>query len=411
MRKLYKALLPVLIVAAGVLVALTLIRTRPQAARAPTPSLPTLVEVISVSSTTEFASVEAMGTVVAAQQVTLFPEVAGKVVRQSRHLSPGGRFKAGELLLQLDPRDYSLAAEQQESNVERAAFELEVERSRQRVAEREWQSLGEASGSEPDTLGRDVALRTPHLKNATAALAAAKSGLERAALNVERTRITAPFNGFIQEESVDVGQIVTPQTKLGVLIGSDEFWIQVSVPMDRLGLLAIPGVNAERGSEVRVIQETGSSPVERSGQVVRLMGDLDPAGRMARVLVSVVDPLGLSATAPADRLPLLLGAYVRAEIQGTQLEDVLVIPRAALQEQDRVYVMDARDQLTIKTVSVAYRRPSTVLVQSGLAPGDRVIVSRVPIVQEGMLLRAQDAAPGAAVPEVEAKGQPAGETR
>jgi hypothetical protein len=128
-------------------------------------------------------------------------------------------------------------------------------------------------------------------------------------------------------------------------------------------------------------------------------------------LVCVADPLGLSSTAPADRLPLLLGAYVRAEIQGTQLEDVWVIPRTALQEQDRVYVMDARDQLAIKTVSVAYRRPSTVFVQSGLAPGDRVIVSRLPIVQEGMLLRAQDAPPSAVEQGNAAKSRLEGETR
>jgi RND family efflux transporter MFP subunit len=387
----------VLIVGAALLVAFTLIRTRPQPARAPSSPAPALVEVMAVERTTEFATVEAMGTVVAAKQVTLFPEVAGRVIHQSPRLAPGGRFKAGERLLELDARDYALAVEQEQSNVQRAEFELEVERSRQRVAQREWQSLGEESSSEPDTLGRDVALRTPHLKNAVAALSAAKSGLERARLNVERTRITAPFNGFVQEESVDVGQIVTPQTKLAVLIGSDEFWVQVSVPMDRLALLAIPGVNATGGSEVRVIQETGRRPIERSGRVVRLMGDLDPAGRMARVLVSVDDPLGLSPAAPADGLPLLIGAYVRTEIRGAQLEDVLVLPRTALHEPDRVYVMDDRDRLAIKTVSVAYRRPTTVYVQAGLAESDRVIISRLPIVQEGMLLRAQDPAPGGSV--------------
>jgi hypothetical protein len=133
---------------------------------------------------------------------------------------------------------------------------------------------------------------------------------------------------------------------------------------------------------------------------------------MARVLVSVDDPLGLSAAAPAAGLPLLIGAYVRTEIRGAQLEDVLVIPRTALHEQDRVYVMDEQDRLAIKTVSVAYRRPTTVYVQAGLAATDRVIVSRLPIVQEGMLLRAQDAPPSTAIEkDATAKARATGETR
>lgn len=390
MRKFFKLLLPLLIVAAGAFIALTLVRTRPQAARVAPVAVPALVEVLEVRPTTERAVVDGMGTVLAAQQVSIFPEVAGRVVYQNPKLVPGGRFEAGELLIRLDPRDYELAVAQQVSNVERADFELKVEKSRTIVAEREWSSLGEEPPAGADTIGREVALRGPHLRNAVAALDAAKSGLERARLNVERTRIRAPFNGFVQEESIDIGQIVTPQTKLGTLVGTDELWVQVSVPLDRLAWVAIPGVNADQGSTVRIVQETDGISLTRTGGIVRLMGDVDPMGRMARLLVAVKDPLGLSLPLAERGLPLLVGAYVRVEIDGSELERVFVIPRAALHERDRVFVADASSKLAIKTVDVVYRREANVVVRSGLQAGDRVITSRLPVVQEGMTLRVRE---------------------
>ncbi|MEZ4369144.1 MAG: HlyD family efflux transporter periplasmic adaptor subunit, partial [Kofleriaceae bacterium] len=217
---------------------------------------------------------------------------------------------------------------------------------------------------------------------------AAESGLERAQLAVGKTSLSLPWNALVQQRAVDVGQLVTPGTPLATLVGTDEFWVQVSVPVDRLRWIDIPGVGgATVGSTATVRQLTAGAPIVRTGRVVRLMGDLDPAGRMARLLVTVEDPLGLAAASgSAEALPLLIGAYVEVEIVGDELADVIEVPRVALHDGDTVYV-DAGGSLAVRTVEVAWRRRDSVLVSSGLAAGERVVVSPLSGATPGMVLR------------------------
>ncbi|MEE8410736.1 MAG: efflux RND transporter periplasmic adaptor subunit [Myxococcota bacterium] len=366
--------------------------TRPDPKRTHREDRGTLVEVMTVSSGSHRLTVRAQGTVVAARLVELRPEISGRIVWQSRELAAGGKFKAGQSLLRIDPRDYELALEQQRASVDRAQLDLEVERGRKVVAEREWALLGDGSKSGDD--GRALALREPQLRTARVGLKAAKSGLKQAEITLERTIVRAPFNAFVQEELADLGQLVTPASRLGSLIGTDQFWVQVSIPVERLPWVDLPGADGKGGSTVRVIQKAGALSIERSGRVIRLLGDLDPIGRMARLVVAVDDPLGLASNETKDgdgapQLPLLLGAYVRVEIDGEVLHDAIEIPRLVLRQGDRVYVMDDGDTLSIRNVVVAWRRSDTVLIRGGLRPGERVIVSRVPTPLPGMALRAE----------------------
>jgi len=386
MRRLVMLVAIVAVLAAAVYGARWLHKTRPRAKRVVVERKPTLVEVIAVTRGRERVVVVAMGTVIPEKTVVLQPQVTGRIIEQSPALMPGGLLKAGEIIARIDPTDYHLAIEQQKGNVARALFELKVEEGRNVIARREWKLL------EPDIpntdAGRQLALREPHLTNARAALAAARSSLDLAKLNLERTAILAPFNALVTEESIDVGQLVTPQTRLATLVGTDAFRVQAALPVSKLDAIAIPGVNGSKGSKAKVAHEASHGCVtSREGQVVRLLGDLDPAGRMARVLIRFDDPLGVK---PGPRLPLLLGAYVRVEIEGKPLNDVYVLPRSALREGNTVWVMDADDRLAIRKVEIAWRQPDTVLIGSGLQPGARVIVSRIPVPIPGMKLRVED---------------------
>jgi len=389
MRKVLRVILPVLVIAAGVAVAVRLIRTRPRAARTPPRAVATLVEVITCSEGSEQVVIEAMGTVVPAKAVVVQPQVTGRIIEQNPKLVPGGRFNKDEVIARIDPRDYELAVEQQKAAVQRATFELKVEEGRRVVAKREWNLL-ESDLAESEA-GRALALREPQLETAKAALAAARSGLEQAALSLERTTIRAPFNALVQEESIDLGQLVAPQTRLATLVGTDEYWVQVSIPMDRLQWVAIPGVNADEGAAATVLHAVGPEMVvERTGRVVRLLGDLDPVGRMARVLVAVGDPLGLGADSDDGAIPLLIGAYVRVLIEGPVLEDVVVVPRRAIREGDRIWVMNAEDKLEIREANIVWRRENDVLLRDSVDGGVRVIVSRIAAPVPGLPLRVEN---------------------
>jgi len=364
-----------------------------EAERAPDKEKRVLVEVIEATPSNQRVHVQAMGTVIPAVQIELQPQVSGLVIAQHPQLLPGAHVAADEVLVEIDPRDYQYIVEQRKADVERAAFELKVEQGRQTVAKEEWELLGsEVPVSET---GRELALRKPHIENAQAALRAAKSALEKAELDLRRTKIEAPFNALVLEESVDIGQTVSPQSKLVTLVGTDAFHVQVSVPVEKLPWVRVPGVNATEGSVARIVQETGNGrQIELPGRVVKLQGDITPAGRMARVLAQIDDPLrlaGANSTAPEDHgLPLLLGAYVRVAIEGPELAGVFELPREAIREGNRLWIMDSNDQLDIRPIEIVWTREHTVLVKDSLRAGDRIVTSRIGTPLPGLKLRTED---------------------
>ncbi len=374
---------------AGAAIFAALFITRPQPKKEEPKDLGALVEVIEVNATSQAIEVPANGQVVPSQQIALSAEVAGRVVWLAETIVPGGQLRAGSKVARIDARDYSLALEQQIAQVDRANTELEVERNRKAIAEREWELLG---GDKP---ANSVALRDPQMRTAQAALKAAKSGLQRARLSVGKTIIKAPFNAIVRQKSVDIGQLVGPQSPLVTLVGTDTFWVQVSIPMDRLKWIQIPGVaGATEGSPATVTQAIGDDMVARQGKVVRLLGDLDPIGRMARLLVEVPDPLGLQDQgqgSDSPGLPLLIGSYVTVNIRGQEAPDIVELSRAALRGGDQVYVMSSESTLEVRDVEVLWRKPETVLLGSGVKRGDKVIISPLAEATPGRKLRVQSA--------------------
>jgi len=366
--------IPLLVVAGGIAVFTVLKMTKPEAKKTPEDNRGLLVEAIEVEAKTHDVDVLAQGRVLPARTVVLSSEVPGRVVWQHEELAPGGHIAKGATVVRVDARDYKLALQQQEAAVDRAELELEIERSRKKVAEREWELLGGQKQEDPSD---NLALREPQLRTAKVAVEAAKSGMDRARLAVGKTAVKAPFNAMIQSEQTELGQLVGPQTPLATLVGTDHFWVQVAIPIDNLANIRVPGVNAEdgAGSDAHVWQEVGGQTVERTGRIVRLLGDLDPTGGMARVLVEIDDPLGLQRA--EQGLPMLLGAFVNVRISAGQIQHAIEVPRTALRGGDRVYVIAEDSTMAVKEVTIIWRTEQSVLVSSGIQPGDRVITSRV----------------------------------
>jgi RND family efflux transporter MFP subunit len=351
------------------------------------------VEVTEILHTTEEVVVRAQGTVTAAQQVQLRPEVVGRIVGLSDSLVPGGRFTAGETIATIDERDYRVQLASQQEAVARARLALRQERARQAVAEEEWELL---EGSIPaDESNRDLALRIPQIEQAEAAIAAAEGALAKAELDLERCTITAPFNAVVIREQVDLGQLVNPQTEVATIVGTDAYWVQVSLPVEHLEWIEIPGRGGRRGSRATVIHSAGSVEISRQGRVERLLGDVEPAGRMARLLIVIDDPLNLGGRHPESGLPLLLGSYVTVEIHGRTIEDAIVIPRRALREvhvegangaREGLWIMNGDDRLAIREAEVVWRTEDTVMVSNGFADGERLITSTIATPIKGMRL-------------------------
>ncbi len=400
--RLFRFGLPLLILIAGMLGARALIASRPPVPRVDREAAPTLVEVITVHTQDEQAVLQAYGTVRAHRELTLFPRVEGYVIDQHDDLIDGGLVRAGEVLLKIDPQDYRLAVDTERGNLARAEFELRVEQGNQVVAHQEWDLL--EPSIETSELGRVLALRQPHLKEKRAAVSAAKSRLAQAELDLTRTVVSAPCNALVLKETVEIGQLVNARSAVATLVCTDAFRVEVSVPLNELGWVEfpdtvqsqssehIPDVTA-KGSAVRILRDLGSGEsVQWTGWVERLLGDVTENGRMARVLVLVPDPLGLEPS-ESLRSSLLLGEYVRVEILGPTLPQAIVLPRSSLREEERVWVYNAQGELEIRQVEVALRRRDSVLIQAGLADGDRIVTSSLPAALPGMRLQAVEAEP------------------
>jgi RND family efflux transporter MFP subunit len=380
-RPIVRIILSLLILAGGVGVASYLKNSAPRTQKRPPVKLSPTVQVLTVKLSDYQIVVTAMGTVIPAREVQLKSRVSGEVVEINSEFTEGGFFKKHTKVLQIDPLDYELALARKRSAVIGAEYALKLELGHQAVAKREWELLNEGKSAQDSE--KELALRQPHLSKVKADLAAAEAELKTAMLDLERTQIRASFNAMVRSKSVDIGSQVTPQEPLAELVGTDNYRIQVSMPLDRLEWIQTPSQTGDPGSKVRIIYGQGH---ERSGQVVRLLGDLATEGRMARILVEVADPLGLNASTK-DRTPLLIGEYVRVEIQGRKLDGVFEIPRTALRDHSSVWLVGKNQTLEIRKVRAIWRDPEIVLLKDALKPGEHLIISDLAAPVTGMMLR------------------------
>ena len=388
-------ILSMLLICAGVGTAVVLYLTKPKTRKSPPARPAPLVETAELRHTSEPVTIEAYGTVVAAKQLTLQAQVEGRIVYQDPRLVLGGLIAAGRKLLQIDPEDYSLAIKQRQAEVEEARFDVEMEEGRRVIAQREWKLLEKQITT--SQAGRRLALRQPHEKRATARLQAAESRLAQARLDEKRATLICPFNALVQAESVERTQLVDKQAKLATLVGTDEFWVQVSVPLGKLSRISFPRGD-KGGSAAKIVLDTANGlPVVRQGRVLRLRGDLDPSGRMVRVLVAIDNPLDLppwptdaaTSSAPMNMGPrcILLGCYVKVEIDAGRADGVYVVPRAALREGDRLWLVDGEGKLVFRDAAVLWRRPDEVLLRCEVRAGERLVLSRLGAPLPGMTVR------------------------
>ena len=369
--------------AAGGALALHYLETAPEAKKQPPARRAALVEVASVQFSAHRVTVEAMGTVIPARVVELHPRVSGEVVWVSGQLAPGGILRQGEPLLRLDTTDYELALQRLRTNLARAEADLAVERGNQTIARREFELLGEVVGEGDQAL----LLRKPQLAAAQAVIDGVRAEIARAEVELERTTLLVPFNALVRARGVDVGARVTPSTVLATLVGTDTYWVEAAVPVQRLKWLDIPRSAAEQGPAARVFDAAAwGDNRSRMGRVVRLAAELQEAGRMARLLVAVEDPLGLR-NSKGDALRMLLGSFVRVAIDGQRLARVVALDRPLLRPDDTVWVRDREGTLDIRPVEVVFRHRDRVMIAGGLAEGEQLVVSDLPAPVQGMPLR------------------------
>jgi RND family efflux transporter MFP subunit len=349
-----------------------------------------IVQTVDLSLRSEQVSIEAFGTVIPAKQVALRTEVEGRIIRKNTDLIPGGIIGKGELVAQIDPLDYQLLVNEREAEVAEARYSLELEEGQQIIAKEEWHLLEEEVVAMQAS--KSLALREPHLRFVRAKLQAAESRLAAAKLSVKRTTINAPFNGLVLDNYIEQGQLISSQTELATLAETDQFWVQVTIPVSRLSRIRFPDNGGQQGAAARITFENEDGTIiSRPGTVFKLLGELDSQSRMAKILVAINDPLNLNennnqASNP-DNGKILLGSYVKVKIEAGTLDNIFIVPRQAVHEGDIIWLLNGENILVTRPVNIVWRRQDEMLIRADLDDSEKLIISRLQSPLPGMALR------------------------
>ncbi len=336
-------------------------------------------------------AVSTQGTVTPRMEIDLIAEVGGRVVGMSPALDAGGFFDRDDVLIRLDDRDYRAVVASAEAAVQRSRSEAKLRGDALERVERLFRQ-GVASDSV-----RDEARSAKIV--ATAELRSAESSLTQARLDLERTRLRAPFDGRVRERHVGDGQFVGPGSLLARIYAVDFAEVRLPLSESELAYLDLPMAYSAAPGEpapplVALSTEVAGREWRWTGHILRTEGALDPGTRMLIAVARVEDPYGRSRDEDGPFMPLAVGMFVSAEIEGRRLEEVVSIPASAWKPDRGVWIVDESDQLQLRSVRVLRREPGRVLISEGLARGDRVVISAIDGPIEGTDVRVRSASRG-----------------
>ncbi|WP_144392075.1 efflux RND transporter periplasmic adaptor subunit [Pleionea sediminis] len=268
--------------------------------------------------------IDSYGTAESLTRTQLVADVSGRVINVSPKIRAGSSFKEGDVLVEIDDRDFRIEVDIAASSVADAEVKYLQELAQAELAEKEWNIRPQGKAA------KSLALREPQVAAAKAALDAAKARLAKASLNLERTKVRAPFDGKVLRQSVDIGQVISPSQSIAEIYSTDAIEVRLPVKIADLDHLVVPDAGEEMSDGPRVIfeGELGSRTYQWEGEVVRSEGAFDSATRMLYVVARIDEPFQDTQKRPAVRI----GQFLRASIEGRNLSNVFVIPRRAVSQ-------------------------------------------------------------------------------
>lgn len=205
--------------------------------------------------------------------------------------------------------------------------------------------------------------------------------------------MTAPYDGRVRSERVDAGQFINRGESIATLYSVDFAEVRLPVRDEDMAFLPLSlartGATSSRKSGVVLRARFAGAEHAWEAQIVRTEGELDPDTRMVNLIAQVprpYEPVG-------DLPPLTVGLFVEAEIHGETLEDVLVLPRSALQRDDRVYVIEPDNRLSFRDVEILRTTGDVHYLRGPVEAGETICLSALDNATEGQRVRPLDSEP------------------
>jgi len=337
---------------------------KPEPPKQENENLDLLVDTLTLEQSTENFKINSQGTVRPRTQTVLSAEVSGSIVSISPNFIAGGAFEKGEVLMQIDPTNYTAAIDKAEALVAQRQIEFD--------GAKKLQSQGYRAESE--------------FASAGAALASAKADLAIAQRNLERSNIRLPYAGMVLSKDADIGQFVNPGTQLGVTFATDIAEVRLPLTDQDLAFIDLPGPassDTRDGTKVTLTAMQKGSHAQWDAKLVRSEGVVDERSRVTYAVAQFDDPYQLHG----DGVALPIGTFVAAEITGSDAFNVIRIPRTALRRADQVLVVDDENKIEIRTVAVIRSDERFAYVGSGVVPGERITTTAIEAPTNGLSVR------------------------
>jgi RND family efflux transporter MFP subunit len=377
-KKILYVMLPLLIIVGAIVASGVMVMAKPEPEKKPVTEIARNIRVVTANEGRVSLYVKTQGTVEAKQSINLSPQVSGQVVYVADKFVAGGMFKKGEVILRIDPRDYQYAVTSTEARVMESRQLLIREQAEADIAKTEWEELGHGAAS-------DLTLRKPQLADAQAKVNAAEANLKVAQLNLERTEIRAPFNGLLTTKNVDLGQFISVGTNVGKFFSTDV--LEVRLPMSNKDLAQFDIAGLRNGTVHLDVTLTGRFADQESkwkAEIVRSEGLVDTKTRIMYVVAQLRGDQLLSVD---RKLPISIGQFVAAEVEGHVYDTVFQLPRAVLRQGNQVLVVDKDNKLRTRKVNVVESNRDYVVISEGLTDGDIICKSQLGVDVDGLLVK------------------------
>ncbi|MGB1239748.1 MAG: efflux RND transporter periplasmic adaptor subunit, partial [Pseudomonadales bacterium] len=343
--------------------------------RGPTVKPALNVEVQQITPQDLQLTLQSYGLVSAKTRSPLTVQVSGEITEIAPAFEPGAFFKKGDLLLTLDKRDYQSAVNSAKASLTQAQQELRIEQAQVKQAQADWKRLGNR-GKAPDLVSRK-----PQELIAKAKVSAAYANFNQAVTNLQRSKLSAPFDGRVISRDVNTGQFVNANTQVGEIFATETVEVRLPLQNSDLGFISLPNdrVNQTPAAlpKVRFTSDLASAQ-QWHGALTKTEATIDESTQQLYVIARIDNPFH----SEEPGLGLKIGQYIKAEIQGKQLEDVIAIPIATLYQGAFVYLV--RDGVLHKTdVAIRWKNDKLALIGRGLNPGDLLVTTTLAQVPSG----------------------------
>ncbi|WAJ69270.1 efflux RND transporter periplasmic adaptor subunit [Catenovulum adriaticum] len=377
MLKIIKKFMPLVLIVLFIGLVWVVVYSKPQANRKFTPPEAQIsVDVKPLKAVDYPIIIDSYGLVEAQIQTALTSQVGGKITYVSESMRGGGFFDKDELLIEIEAVDYQADVDIAYANLVDAQQAVAEQKALADQALKDWQRLGNSEQAP------DLVLRKPQLSAAKAKLASAAANYEQAKIQLERTKITAPYAGRVLNKSVDLGQVVSGNTQLGEIYSTEAIEISLPIKNNEISLVALPedyrGATRDVQVNVDIISQLAGNEVWQ-GKLVRTASEISEQSRQLHVVARIQDPFGEKAY---GKMPLKIGQYVTAKIQGKTLNNVIILENKTIYQGSYVYTYE-NGVLQRKNIEILWQNNQVAVIKSGLKDGDVLVTTPLGQVSTG----------------------------